>query len=45
MVARSDFRRGESKILPQVAHLRANRGVSEFKITQHSVSLREFFLD
>src|SRR5581483_1817617 len=37
--ANSFFRREESKILPQITHLLADRGVSKFQIVQHSSSL------
>src|SRR5579871_4045995 len=42
MVASSRRRRAESKILPQIAHLFADRGVGVFKIANHIVSLRQF---
>jgi len=37
MVASSDLRRAESKILPQLAHFFADRGVGKFEITQHEI--------
>ena len=42
MTASSRRRRAESKILPQIANLFADRGVGVFEIANHRVSLRQF---